>query len=264
MTNPKTAYAFGDSSLAAQRLVLLASTFEESSRAFMLQSVETPPRRVADLGCGPGYSTHLLADTLKPGHTVGLDNSESFLAYARTTANDELSFHHHDIATAPFPDGPFDLIFDRFLLTHLPDPEAAIALWTGQLRPRGLLLIEEVEHIDTNNPTFRAYLDIQQRMLKHQGNDLFIGPRLDGAAGPEGTRRRASSVRSVQVSASRAARMFHMNLHESRRRDFVREHWGSVTLDRMERDLDAIARGDINTPPVEWGLRQIVMERVGP
>ena len=264
MTNPKTAYAFGDSGLAAQRLALLADTFAESSRAFMRQSVETPPRRAADLGCGPGYSTHLLADTLTPDHTVGLDNSESFLAYARTTANAKVSFQHHDIRAAPFPDSPFDLIFGRFLLTHLPDPEAVIALWTGQLRPRGLLLIEEVEHIDTGNPTFRAYLDIQQRMLKHQGNDLFIGPRLEAAAGPDETRRRTSSVRSLQVSASRAAGMFHMNLGEWRRRDFVREHWDSVTLDRMERDLDAIVRGDADTPPVEWGLRQIVMERVGP
>jgi len=265
MTNPKTSYAFGDSGLAAQRLALLANTFAESSAEFMRQSVETPPQRAADLGCGPGYSTDLLANTLKPDHTVGLDNSENFLTYARTTtATARVSFHHHDIATAPFPDGPFDLIFGRFLLTHLPDPEAAIVLWIGQLRPRGLLLIEEVEHIDTDNPTFCAYLDIQQRMLKHQGNDLFIGPRLDAAASPEGTRRRASSVRSLQVSASRAAGMFHMNLGEWRRRGFVREHWDSVTLDRMERDLDAIARGDTDTPSVEWGLRQIVVERVEP
>ncbi len=264
MTNPKTGYAFGDSGLAAQRLALLANTFAESSAEFMRQSVETPPRRAADLGCGPGYSTHLLADTLKPEHTVGLDNSESFLAYARTTANAKVSFHHHDILAAPFPDSPFDLIFGRFLLTHLPDPEAAVALWNGQLRLRGLLLIEEVEHIETDNPEFLAYLDIQQKMLKHQGNDLFIGPRLEAAAGPDGTRRRTSTVRSLQVSASRAAGMFHMNLGEWRRRDFVREHWDTVTLDRMERDLDAIVRGDADTPLVEWRLRQIVMERVGP
>ena len=264
MTNPKAAYAFGDSGLAAQRLALLASTFAESSADFMRQFVETPPKQAADLGCGPGYSTHLLADTLKPDRTVGLDNSESFLTYARTTATAKVFFHHHDIMAAPFPDGPFDLIFGRFLLTHLPGPEAAIALWTGQLRPRGLLLIEEVERIDTDNPEFLSYLDIQQRMLRQQGNDLFIGPRLDAAAGPDGTRRRTSSVRRLHVSASRAAGMFHMNLGVWRRHEFVREHWNSVTLNNLERDLDAIARGDNSVPPVEWRLRQIAMERVEP
>ena len=262
MTNPKAAYAFGDSGLAAQRLALLASTFAESSAEFMRRSVETPPQRAADLGCGPGYSTHLLTNTLKPDHTVGLDNSESFLTYTRATA--KVSFYHHDIMAAPFPDGPFDLIFGRFLLTHLPDPEAAIALWTGQLRPRGLLLIEEVEHIDTDNPEFLSYLDIQHRMLRQQGNDLFIGPRLDAAAGPDGTRHRTSSVRRLHVSASRAAGMFHMNLGVWRRHEFVREHWDSATLADLERDLDAIARGAISVPPVEWQLRQIAMERVEP
>ena len=264
MTTPKTAYAFGDSGLAAQRLALLANTFAESSAEFMRQSVETPPRLAADLGCGPGYSTHLLANTLKPEHTVGLDSSESFLAHARTTATGGVSFHCHDITTTPFPSGPFDLIFGRFLLTHLPDPEAAIALWTGQLRPRGLLLIEEVERIDTDNTEFLAYLAIQQKMLAHQGNALFIGPRLDAVTRSGEGRRRSSSVRVLQVPADRAAGMFHMNLAVWRRHEFVREHWNPATLDGLEQALHDIARSAADTPPVEWCLRQIAIERVEP
>ena len=96
-------YAFGDTDLAARRLALLGETFAESSSTFMRESAGMPLGLVADFGCGPGYSTHLMANTLTPEHTVGLDNSESFLAQAQRTASDRVSFHLHDITTVPFP-----------------------------------------------------------------------------------------------------------------------------------------------------------------
>ena len=78
MPTPST-YTFGDTDLAARRLALVAETFAGTSAAFMREFVTTRPQLAADLGCGPGYTTHLLADTLKPDRTVGLDNSENFL-----------------------------------------------------------------------------------------------------------------------------------------------------------------------------------------
>ena len=261
---PPPTYAFGDTDLAARRLSLVAETFAKTSAAFMRESVTTRPRLAADLGCGPGYTTHLLADTLDPKRTVGLDNSENFLANTRKTASDNVSFHLHDITTAPFPDAPFDLIFSRLVLTHLQDPIAAIALWTDQLRPKGLLLIEEVERIDTDIPTLLTYLDIQQVMLTHQNNELYIGPRLDAITASGKLHRRSSNVRTLQVPADRAAAMFHMNLGVWRRNDFVRQTYAPATLDSLEQDLHALTQDHTNAPPVEWQLRQIVIERIAP
>lgn len=256
-----TSYAFGDSGPAARRLSLVAETFAESSQDFMRKSVTTRPQLAADLGCGPGYTTHLLADTLKPERTVGLDNSENFIAHARSTASGNVSFHLHDIATTPFPEAPFELIFSRLVLTHLQDPMAAIDLWTDQLRPRSLLLLEEVERIDTDIPALLTYLEIQQAMLIQQGNELYIGPRLDALTASGKLHRRSSNVRTLQVPADRAAAMFHMNLGVWRHNDFVRQTYAPATLDALEQDLHAIAQGHTNSPPVEWRLRQIVIER---
>ena len=257
-------YAFGDSGLAARRLSLVAETFADTSAAFMRESVTTRPQLAADLGCGPGYTTHLLADTLDPNHTVGLDNSDNFLANTRTTASDNVSFHLHDITTAPFPDAPFDLIFSRLVLTHLQDPKAAIALWTDQLRPQGLLLIEEVERIDTAIPALTTYLDIQQAMLAQQGNQLYIGPRLDAITASGKPHRRSSNVRTLQVPAHRAAAMFHMNLGVWRHNDFVRQTYVPTTLDALEQSLHALTQDHTDAPPVNWQLRQIVIERPAP
>lgn len=257
-----TGYVFGDSDLAALRLARLAETFEESSAAFMRRSVDFRPRLAVDLGCGPGYSTRLVARTLNPERTVGLDNSESFLAHARATAYERVSFHLHDITTAPFPTGLCDVMFSRFELTHLRDPESVVQLWVGQLRVGGLLLIEEVEYIDTSDSTLNSYQDMQQGMLKQQGNALYIGPRLDAIVDSGTMRRRSSEVEVLKVGAKRAARMFLMNFGVWRHNDFVQRSYGPTVLDDLESQLSAIAEGRIETAPVEWGLRQIVMERV--
>ena len=257
-------YAFGDTDLAARRLTLVAETFAETSAAFMRESVTTRPQLTADLGCGPGYTTHLVADTLDPVRTVGFDNSENFLADVLATASTNVSFHLHDITEAPFPEAPFDLIFSRLVLTHLSDPKAAIILWTDQLRPGGLLLIEEVERIATDIPALVTYLDIQQAMLAQQDNELYIGPRLDAITASDTLHRRSSNVRTLQVPVDRAAEMFHMNFGVWRHNDFVRQTYVPASLDALEQDLQTIAQGQKDSPPVEWQLRQIVVERRAP
>ena len=254
-------YAFGDTELAAQRLALLAETFAQSSRAFMGKAPQRGLRLVADLGCGPGYSTHLLAGTLEAAHTIGLDNSRSFLELACPTASERVSFRLHDITTGPFPSGPYDLLFSRFELTHLQHPEAVVELWGRQLDVSGRLLIEEVEYIETTHPVFTSYMEINQAMLTEQGNSLYIGPVLDAIPDPPSLKRSSSHVQTVPVPADRAAAMFHMNLGVWRHNDFVRRSFDPSVLDDLERHLEAITSGGTAITPVEWGLRHIVMDR---
>ncbi|MXY00671.1 MAG: class I SAM-dependent methyltransferase [Chloroflexi bacterium] len=257
-------YAFGDSPVAAERLSLLAQTYAASSRAFLRASVDFRPDLAADLGCGPGHSTHLLANALKPAQTIGFDNSESFLAQALTTGTESVRFELHDITAAPFPRGPFDLMYGRFVLTHLRDPKSIIETWVGQLRPGGTLLIEEVEFIDSRIDEFVLYLGIQQSMLANQANALYVGPRLGMMTGIMNARLKASNVTGLVVPAPRAASMFHMNLASIRERKFVRDNYDVSRIDELYRGLLAIAGSNSQGstyPAVKWGLRQISLER---
>ena len=68
-------YAFSDSELAEQRLKLVADTFSESTSSFLRDVVDGPTRLAIDLGCGPGYTTRLLADTTGCERAIGLDES---------------------------------------------------------------------------------------------------------------------------------------------------------------------------------------------
>jgi hypothetical protein len=71
-----------------------------------------------------------------------------------------------------------DLIYARFLASHLPEPEQAISGWAKKLKAGGILLLEEVESINTAVAAFDAYLKIVSEVLAQHGNELFVGARL--------------------------------------------------------------------------------------
>src|ERR1051326_8483013 len=98
-------YLFGDSDRAALRLRVLADVFAPASRAFLQEVVQTPALAL-DLGCGPGYTTHLLAETTRCAQAVGLEYSEHFYTMANKTATECVWFMRHDVTQVPFPTGP--------------------------------------------------------------------------------------------------------------------------------------------------------------
>jgi trans-aconitate methyltransferase len=158
-------YAFTHTELARQRLAVLADVYARSTSDFLRACVTQVPNLVIDLGCGPGHTTRLLAEVLQAEQAIGLDISPDFIAFAQQNATPRVSFLTHDITSVPFPVGPADLLYCRFLLTHLQHPQTVLARWATQLRPGQLLLIEEVEWIHTQHELFSRYLTIIEAML---------------------------------------------------------------------------------------------------
>lgn len=255
-------YLFGDTDIAARRLKVLAEVFAETTRAFLLDTVIGKPRLALDLGCGPGYSTHFLADVLQCNHTVGLDNSEHFISLAQKTKTEKVSFYLHDVISVPFPVEPSDLLYCRFLLTHLREPQAVVAKWTTQLRLKGLLLMEEVEWIHTNSAVFTTYIGIVQAMLEHQSNNLYVGPVLNSLKDVDTLKRRMSQIRRLQVTNDYVATMFFLNMQSWKHHPFIRTNYSSTLINQLEEDLHTLTKESSSEIEIEWGLRQLVFERV--
>jgi trans-aconitate 2-methyltransferase len=255
-------YLFKDTDLAAYRLQILADVFAVSSRAFLQDVVSTLPQTAIDLGCGPGYTTHLLADATHCERTIGLDSSEHFISLAAKSATDHISFLRHEVTQIPFPTGQSDLISCRMLLTHLQDPLSIIEHWITQLCPQGLLLIEEVEWIKTDHPLFRNYLGIVAAMLEQQANQLYIGPLLAKEQQGNNGRLRMNRVFHLPVSTKAAATMFSLNIPSWKANSFIQEHYSSNIIDQLEIDLKALAETATGEGEIEWGMRQIAYERV--
>jgi trans-aconitate 2-methyltransferase len=194
---------------------------------------------------------------VRPRRLAGLDRSTAFLGRARRRVPGA-EFHVHDVTRGPFPTAPAELLFARFLLSHLQDPGRVVAGWATQLAPGGLLLLDEVDGIRADDAALATYLRVLAAVLDARGHRLEVGPLLDGLPDPPGLRRRSSRVAVHPVAPARAAAMFRGNLAVWRHDPQAREVAGTPTIDRLAESLAGPTAG-----PVTWGLRQIVYERSG-
>lgn len=254
MSNPT--YAFGDDDTAAERLRMLAYIFAPEIKSFLTQ-VPPDPRLVIDLGCGPGFTTSLIASTLKARETVGLDTSQPFLDIAGSQELDGVAYMQHDVTQAPFPTGAADVLFCHLLLPHIANPAGVLRTWASQLRPAGLLLIDEVADIQTTQPTFRRYLDAAERLLQDIGGDLYVGRRVERLGRVPGLRRISSRLVKHPVATAACARMFRLNLDAWG----ANPHAGLSDSDRAElaSELDALTTST-SSNEIHWQMRQVVFK----
>ncbi|WP_435244387.1 class I SAM-dependent methyltransferase [Streptomyces sioyaensis] len=100
---------------------------------------------VADIGCGRGTSSRVLAKQLKPQRLVGIDASPALVAAARSRAGHhpgtQVDFHQGDFHHLPLPDESCELAVAAFCLYHSPEPGQAIAEIARCLVPGGLAVL---------------------------------------------------------------------------------------------------------------------------
>jgi trans-aconitate 2-methyltransferase len=255
-------YVFGDTDVASRRLDLVAEAWTKPSTAFLRDDVPGGARLAVDLGCGPGHSTRLLASITGAHQTVGLDTSEAFLARARVDAPDGVMFEQHDVMDLPFPAGRANLVYARLLLSHIPRPDRLVRAWMTQLELGGVLALDEVEWIHTDEPALRRYLTLVAALLEARGSSLAAGPIADRFDGGRDGRKRTSVVRIHPVPLPLAAKLFALNFATWREEPFVRDHHRDDELDHLDAELRQLAETE-SPATVTWGMRQITFERAG-
>jgi SAM-dependent methyltransferase len=255
-----TSYTFGHSSSAADRLRILARVYEPESATFLRDYAPDHPLIALDLGCGPGHTTALVATTTGARKVHGLDMSPGFITAARSEYGGLAEFHVQDVTRAPFPGGPAALIFCRLLLTHLPEPQEALATWVAALAPGGGLLIDEVDAISAPDPTCQRYLEIAAGVVTSGGGELYIGPRLAGWKPPQGAAVLLNQAIPCDVTAADAASMFRLNLPNWAGRAIAEGLTSAQELNAITADLDRLADGMRHAPPIRWHMRHLVVE----
>ncbi len=256
------AYLFGDSHTATRRLDVLATVFEPSTRSFLEATGIKAPCLALDLGCGPGHTTQLVSRILQALQTVGIDSSEPFLSAARCSYGNGISFPQHDVTAVPFPVDAANVMYARFLVTHLDRPVSMIRQWTTQLAMGGLLLLDDVESIQTAHPVFVRYLSWVDDLLQQQGHTLYIGPELAETDFSGLLEPRFNRVRRFSVRDRDAATMFLLNIDAWADHPYMVSTHGANAMVDMADALQEVVMQSGSNSHIAWGMRQMAFKRI--
>ena len=119
--------------------------------------------RLADLGCGQGWSTIAVARAFPGADVWGVDSDPASIAEARTTADDQgasVRFECADAATLADV-GPFDVVLLLEALHDLARPVEVLAAARAALAADGALLVAD----EAVAPSFTAPGDGLERMM---------------------------------------------------------------------------------------------------
>jgi trans-aconitate 2-methyltransferase len=106
------------------------------------------PRKVIDLGCGPGNSTQVLAERWPGAELTGLDSSSEMIDAARR-ALPECRWLASDIADwAATEREPFDVIFSNAALQWVSDHATIFPTLLERVAPGGALAVQMPNNLD--------------------------------------------------------------------------------------------------------------------
>ncbi len=191
-----------------ERLRILSQVMQSSGVALLRRAGVGAGASCLDVGCGGG---DLACDFARlvgaEGRVVGVDIDETKLSLAQSEALSlgfrNIEFRHLDITKAVVGE-KFDFVHARFLLTHLPDPAAALARMAAALKPGGVLVLQDIDMEGQfswpASPAMDRYKDLYTRVARCRGGDPFIGRRLPALLAAAGLNSIAFNV--VQPAAT--------------------------------------------------------------
>ncbi|MEM7157959.1 MAG: class I SAM-dependent methyltransferase [Myxococcota bacterium] len=137
------------------------------------------PRRVLDLGCGPGVSAFVLARRLGPDtEVVGIDLSPTMIERARAHHRREhadlrnLSFQVGDATSLPFDDDAFELAVGHSFLYLVPDRPGVLAEARRVLAPASSIVLLEPNREGSLVRAGMSTID-QRPQSRHSTTDLL-------------------------------------------------------------------------------------------
>lgn len=145
------------------------------------------PRRVVDLGCGPGNLTALLAERWPRAAVEGLDSSPDMIA--RAASVDGVAFRVEDVATWTMPPDA-DVVISNAALQWVPRHRYLVRRWAQSLRPGGWLAFQvpgnfgapshTLMHSLANSPRWAPLVGDVLRHHEDVGSPAdYAGPLLD-------------------------------------------------------------------------------------
>jgi len=183
---PDDRYIHGTDPDEQRRLADLNTILNQGSLAGL---AVRPGDRVLEVGSGLGQLARAAARAAGVA-VVGVERSAEQLARARELAAadgelDLLDLRQGDAVALPLAPGEwgsFDIAHARFLLEHVPDPQAVVDQMARAVRPGGRVVVEDDDHavlrLWPEPPGVMQVWNAYIRTYDRLGCDPFVGRRL--------------------------------------------------------------------------------------
>ena len=129
------------------------------------------PRRVVDLGCGPGNLTVVLAQRWPHAEVEGIDSSPEMIEQAHPLTSDRLTFRVGDLAEWLVPQDA-DVVVSNATLQWVPGDVELLRSWATALPTGGWLAIQVPGNFDAPSHTLMRTLATSPRWAATVGDVL--------------------------------------------------------------------------------------------
>jgi SAM-dependent methyltransferase len=148
MNTSEKEYILGTGDDELHRLGVQHRVWSEHTHNAWLRAGVKAGARVLDLGCGPGHASIDLAKLVtSSGQVTGIDASPGFVEHINRYATEHSLYHLQarigDAEHLLSPKEPFDVVYCRWVLCWLKNPESALQGIRRVLKPGGTLLIHD-------------------------------------------------------------------------------------------------------------------------
>ena len=180
-------YLLGVNQFELNRLRFQHSVWKEVTDVFLDRLNIQKGWKILDAGAGPGYvSMDLIERVGTEGEITALEPSDMYINYFKNHSRENniqnVKFINCVVESSQLPNNYYDLIFARWVIGFVPDPDMFISKLSKSLAPGGIIAFEDYAfhglYLYPRGGDYENISPAVQEYWKLTGGDLCIAPRI--------------------------------------------------------------------------------------
>lgn len=189
MEQSEKEYLFGTNEPELSRLEFQHKVWRSMTDPFLQRIGVSQGWKCLDAGSGPGFVSmdlrNIVGDT---GEITLLEPSafylDSFKSVTQKNNWSNIKYVQGTVEESNLPENYYDLIYSRWVISFVPDPEKFVANLTKALKPGGILAIEDYNYdglgIFPKGGAWDMMSEIMKDYYKYGNGDPYVASKLPG------------------------------------------------------------------------------------
>jgi ubiquinone/menaquinone biosynthesis C-methylase UbiE len=261
-------YIISGGQAGKSRLNVLAGVLQNSTHNLLLANGLKEGSSFLDVGCGGGNVATVAAEMVgATGHIIALDFDETLIALNRQDAAAQgiINLNYHALSAYEVAyQNEFDVVYARFLLSHLQRPAEVLLNMLRAAKRAGRVVVEDVQFSGhfcyPANTAFSRYLELYAALANQRGQNPEIGPALPGMFKQAGIRDIEFDVIQPAFSNGPGKQMAGITMDRIKKAVISEGLAGAAEVAQMQSQLEAFTADDesiISLPRIfrVWGVK---------